>query len=230
MPAPLSIVMPVLNAARGLERSLPALGEGLDAGLIAELVLSDGGSTDATAKIADAAGAVWVEGAAGRGGQIARGIAAARCPWVLVLHADTVLAEGWTDAVASAFGQPGSAHYGTLAFDAAGVAPALVARWANLRSRVFGLPYGDQGLLLHRDLLDDIGGYPDLPLMEDVALARALRGRLKPLNIEARTSAARYERDGWLNRGARNLVLLTRYFLGADPAQLAESYRVQSRH
>ncbi|MEM8580644.1 MAG: glycosyltransferase, partial [Pseudomonadota bacterium] len=91
MPAPLSIVIPVLDAAAGLEKSLPALGEGLEAGLISELILSDGGSSDATAQIASDAGAVWVAGAPGRGGQIARGIAVAKSPWVLVLHADTIL-------------------------------------------------------------------------------------------------------------------------------------------
>lgn len=230
MPAPLSIVMPVLNAARGLEHSLPALAEGLEAGLIAELILSDGGSTDETARIADAAGAVWIEGPAGRGAQIAAGIAASRCPWVMVLHADTVLAPDWSEAVIAAFADAEFAYYGTLAFDVAGPAPAVVARWANLRSRVLGLPYGDQALLVHRSLLDARGGYPDLPLMEDVAMARALRGRLKPLNIRATTSAARYQRDGWFRRGARNLLLLARYFAGADPARLAEAYRAQSRH
>jgi rSAM/selenodomain-associated transferase 2 len=224
MPAPLSIVMPVLNAQSGLALSLPALAEGLEAGLISELVLSDGGSDDATRRVAEAAGAVWVRGARGRGGQIARGIAAARCPWVLVLHADTVLEPGWSDAVIAALSRPDLAYYGTLAFDARGLAPAWVAGWANWRSKLMGLPYGDQGLLVHRNLLDQAGGYPELPLMEDVALARALRGRLAPLGVLARTSAARYAREGWLVRGTRNLSLLLRYFAGADPARLAEAY------
>ncbi len=226
MPAPLSIVMPVLNAASGLEKSLPALAEGLEGGLISELILSDGGSTDATAEIAAAAGALWVKGARGRGGQIARGIAAAKSPWVLVLHADTVLPPGWSDAVHAAFRTPQQARYGWLAFDAQGFAPRAVAAWANLRSRVFGMPYGDQGLLVHQNLLDEVGGYPDQPLMEDVALARLLRGKLAPLGAIAMTSAARYQTEGWGRRGARNLTLLCRYLGGADPADLSDAYKL----
>lgn len=225
MPAPVSIIMPVLNAEHGLRRSLPALTEGLEAGLIAELILSDGGSSDATARVAEAAGAVWITGAPGRGGQIARGVAAARAPWLLILHADTALGPGWSGAVIDALPEAGRARYGDLRFDSGHPMARVVAGWANLRTRAFGLPYGDQGLLIHRDLLRKVGGIPDLPLMEDVALARALRGRLAPLGVTVSTSAARYEREGWLRRGARNLSLLARYLGGADPARLARAYR-----
>lgn len=229
MPAPLSIIMPVLNAETGLRRALPPLTEGLEAGLIAELILSDGGSSDATQRVADAAGAVWITGTPGRGAQIARGVAAAKAPWLLILHADTALAPGWSAAVIAALGKPGQAHFGDLRFASAHPMARLVAGWANLRARLFGLPYGDQGLLIHQDLLRDAGGMPDLPLMEDVALARALRGRLAPLGVTATTSAARYEREGWLRRGARNLGLLLRYLTGADPARLAQAYRPAPR-
>lgn len=229
MPAPLSIVMPVLNAAPGLAHSLPALGEGLQTGVISELILSDGGSEDETAQVARAAGAVWVAGAAGRGGQIARGIAVAKCPWVLVLHADTVLSEGWSEHVMAAFETPETARYCDLLFDARGLMPRVVAGWANLRSRHFGLPYGDQGLLVHQTLLERVGGYPPLPLMEDVAMARALKGHLAPLGAVAKTSAERYQREGWVRRGGRNLTLLARHFCGADPEDLAAAYRPKRR-
>jgi len=111
-----------------------------------------------------------------------------------------------------------------LRFDQRGLAPRLVAGWANLRSAC-GLPYGDQGLLLPRALYDAVGGYPDQPLMEDVALARALRGRLARLEGNAVTSAEKYRRQGWLRRGGRNLWTLMRYIMGASPDALAESYR-----
>ena len=226
MPAPLSVVIPTLNAAAGLPGAAAALMPGVEAGLIRELVVSDGGSQDATVEIAGALGAVTVAGPPGRGGQLARGVAAARGDWLLLLHADTVLAPGWVaGAEAHIARHPDSAGHFRLAFRAGGLAPRLVAGWANLRSRAFGLPYGDQGLLVSRDLLTGVGGIPDLPLMEDVALARALKGRLRPLAAEARTSAERYERDGWLRRGARNLGTLARYLAGADPALLAERYR-----
>lgn len=225
MPAPISVVIPTLNAADELPGCLAALMEGLEAGAIRELVISDGGSTDATQAIADAAGAVFVTGPPGRGGQIGRGAAAARGAWLLILHADTELAPGWAEAaLAHLRGGGGRAGHFRLAFRAAGPVPRFVAGWANLRSRIFGLPYGDQGLLVAAPLLAEVGGIPDLPLMEDVALARALRGRLVALPGVARTSARRYEADGWLRRGGRNLLTLARYLLGADPAHLARGY------
>ena len=112
-----------------------------------------------------------------------------------------------------------------LGFDVDGVMPRFVAGWANLRTALFGLPYGDQGLLIPQHVLDAIGGYPDQPLMEDVAIARRLRGQITRLPLTVRTSAARYRKDGWIRRGGRNLLLLLRYLLGADPASLARAYR-----
>ena len=223
----LSIVIPTLEAGAALPACLEAMFEGLRAGLIREVIVSDGGSTDATIAIADAAGAVVVTGPPSRGGQLRRGAAAAGGAWLMVLHADTVLPEGWVGAVRAQMAHGGPAAF-RLGFDAEGRAPRLVAGWANLRTQAFGLPYGDQALLVSRRAYEAAGGYPDIPLMEDVALARALRARreriaLLPLRVT--TSAARYRRDGWLRRGARNLWLLARYLCGADPARLAARYR-----
>lgn len=226
MPAPLSIVIPTLDAAMGLPATLAALIPGLEAGIIRDLVISDGGSTDATLALSEEAGARIVTGPKGRGGQIGRGVEAAQGDWLLILHADTVLSEGWVDAVQAHMARhPDSAGYFRLRFRASGIAPALVAGGANLRSRLFGLPYGDQGLLITRATLSAAGGIPDLPLMEDVALARALKGHLRPLAADAITSAARYERDGWARRALGNLWRLARFLLGADPAKLAARYR-----
>jgi len=225
MPAPISVVIPTLNAAAGLPGTAAALMPGLAQGLVRELIVSDGGSTDATRALAERLGAVWVAGAPGRGGQLARGAAAAAGDWLLLLHADTQLSPDWPAAVAAHLaGSPDKAGYFRLRFRARGAAPWLVAGWANLRSRLFGLPYGDQGLLINRRLLDEIGGVPDLPLMEDVALAGRLRGRLTPLPADAATAAERFVRDGWVRRGTRNLWTLARYLAGADPAALATSY------
>ncbi|PCJ05254.1 MAG: glycosyl transferase [Rhodobacteraceae bacterium] len=224
MPAEISIVIPTLNVDAELPGCLEALMEGLAAGLIRELVISDGGSQDATLQIAEAAGARVVEGPASRGGQLRRGCAEARGNWLLVLHADTQLAPGWSQVVSQhvQHGQ-GRPAYFKLGFRASGVMPGLVAGWANLRSRVFGLPYGDQALLIRRSMYDAAGGYPDQVLMEDVALVRRLRG-LVMLPARALTSAQRYQQQGWLRRGARNLWLLLRYFAGASPDTLARSY------
>lgn len=226
MPAPISVVIPTLNAADDLDGALSALVPGLEAGAIRDLVVSDGGSSDATAAIAEAWGGTVLDGPAGRGGQLRRGVEAAGGDWILLLHADTQLSPGWVDAaVAHIHDHPDEAGFFRLAFRSDGIAPRVVAGWANLRARLCGLPYGDQGLLVRRDVLDAAGGVPDMPLMEDVALARALRGRLRMLPATARTSARRYEREGWLRRGARNLGTLLRYLCGADPARLAERYR-----
>ncbi|MEL7106725.1 MAG: TIGR04283 family arsenosugar biosynthesis glycosyltransferase [Pseudomonadota bacterium] len=224
MPAPISIVIPTLNAGADLGRCAVALAEGLDAGLIRELVVSDGGSADTTLTIADELGANVVTGAASRGGQIGRGVAAAKADWLMILHADTVLDPGWTQAVALHLRDPARAGYFRLRFRAAGLAPRIVAGWANLRARRAGLPYGDQGLVIHRDLLARVGGVPDLPLMEDVALARALRGRLVMLGATAATSAARYQADGWTRRSLRNGLTLARYLTGTPPERLRAGY------
>lgn len=224
MRAPISIVIPTLNAADALPGCVESLMEGLNAGLIREVIISDGGSTDDTQRIADAIGAQVVNGAPSRGGQLRRGCAKARGDWLLVLHADTVLMPGWADVVSDHLGQGGAACF-RLAFRARGIGAAWVAGWANLRTRVFGLPYGDQGLLLPRDLYDRTGGFDDIPLMEDVALVCALATSPKLLDCVATTSAERYQRGGWLRRGARNLWTLTRYFAGVSPDRLVRAYR-----
>jgi rSAM/selenodomain-associated transferase 2 len=224
MRAPLSVIIPTLNAAEALQRSLPALTEGLSAGLVRELIISDGGSMDATRRIAEEAGAVLLSSATGRGGQLRRGSESANGEWLLFLHADTLLPPGWSAAVLAHLADAERAAYFHLRFAAQGTAPRIVAGWANVRSRVFGLPYGDQGLLISRALYDRIGGYQDIPLMEDVAIARALKGRLTSLPVVATTSAEKYLRDGWVRRGIRNLITLGRYLTGTDPDVLVDSY------
>ncbi len=223
MSAPISIVIPTLNAEKELPATLLSLMEGVHAGLIRELIVTDGGSTDQTLKIADEAGAEIVVGAASRGGQLRRGCDAARGEWLMVLHADTQLQSDWTTTVAGHLSSKSPAVF-KLSFRARGFGPFWVAGWANLRSRLFGLPYGDQGLLVPRRAYSATGGFPDQPLMEDVALIRSLpRARLLPVRVF--TSAERYSREGWIRRGSRNLWTLVRYYLGVDPEKLARSYR-----
>lgn len=223
--APLSVVIPTLNSADELARCLATLTEGLNAGLIRELIITDGGSTDATLSLAEKAGAEIVKGVKSRGGQLARGCAASNGDWLLVLHADTQLADGWSEAVLAHLSEStAKAGYFALRFRAPGFFPRVVARWAMLRSRVFGLPYGDQGLLIPRSLYQHVGGFADIPLMEDVHLARQLKGHLVCLEATATTSAEKYQRQGWLIRGGLNLLMLLRYLLGADPERLAKEY------
>ena len=224
--APISIIIPTLDAADRLGPCLGAVGEALFDGVVREVIFADGGSADTIAEVADGVGARLIDAPRGRGTQLAAGAEAAVGEWLFFLHADTVLPEGWADAVRTHMAQhPDKAGWFRLAFDAKGAWPRWVAGWANWRSRWLGLPYGDQGLLVSRRLYEEVGGYPAIPLMEDVAIARRLRGRLRGLSGVVTTSAARYQRDGWFRRGRRNLGTLLRYFLGVAPERLVERYR-----
>ncbi len=223
MRAPLSVIVPTLNAEKTLPGCLETLMEGVKSGIIREVLISDGGSSDATLKIAKDAGCEVLTGPASRGGQLRRGADHAQGAWLWFVHADSRLSEGWCIAVISHMSQE-TAGYGRLKFDDTGFAARWVAGWANLRSRFLGLPYGDQSLLIPRTLYQNVGGFVDQPLMEDVAMARALRGKLHPLDISIQTSASRYQRAGWVRRGSKNLTLLIRYLLGASPETLAKSY------
>lgn len=221
----ISVVIPTLDAAATLQRTLSPLVPAAVDGLVREVVVADGGSTDATLELAEDAGARIVATQRGRGVQLAAGCAAARGPWLLVLHADTELAEGWAQATADHIARRADkAGYFRLALDDRGVRARLWERGVALRCRAMALPYGDQGLLLSKTLYDAVGGFRPLPLMEDVDLARRLKGRLVPLAATAVTSAERYRRDGYLGRSTRNAVLLARYLAGADPERLARAY------
>jgi len=224
MPAQLSIVMPTLNAADRLGPVLGALKPGLDIGLIRELVISDGGSSDATEEIAEEVGATWISGPRGRGGQLLRGAEVARGDWLLFLHSDTVLSENWANEVRQHLNTQSKAGHFRLRFEADEFAPRFVEAWVRLRVRVFGLPYGDQGLLISRELYDRVGGFSDMPLMEDVDLAGRLRGRLVALDAVAMTGADRYLQVGWLRQGSRNLWRLVRFKCGVPVTRLMGDY------
>jgi len=225
MRAPLSIIIPTLNGADRLGPTLASVFEAVEDGLLAELIIADGGSGDEIQAVADEVGAALVQTAAGRGTQLAAAANIAQGQWLLFLHSDTVLSSGWPNTVRAHMAKGQNAGYFQLRFDAQGLAPKIVAGWANLRSKVFGLPYGDQGLLIPALLYCQIGGYPEIPLMEDVAIARKLTGKLRPIQATATTSAARYLAEGWLRRGSRNLFTLLMYFLGRAPEKLASDYQ-----
>jgi rSAM/selenodomain-associated transferase 2 len=227
MPAPLSIIIPTLNAAGDLPDCLQALMPGLELGLIREVIVSDGGSEDATPRIAGDTGATFLTDAKGRGAQLAAGADAARGGWLLFLHADTMLSPDWAERAAHHMERRAET---AAAFTLKYRSDDRAARWlearANRRARILGLPYGDQGLLISRKLYDAVGGFADVPLMEDVMIARALgKKRLVLLSAEARTSAEKYERDGWRKRAWSNAWLLTRFLMGASPETLAKVYR-----
>jgi rSAM/selenodomain-associated transferase 2 len=231
--ASLSIVIPTRNAAAQLPGCLGALGEARSGGLLREIVIADaaGGKGDGcaeTVEIGQGFGASVIVAPRGRGLQLAAGAARTSGDWLLFLHADTRLENGWSREVAAFIARDGAAETAAvfrLRLDAAAPQARRVERLATWRSRRLGLPYGDQGLLISRRLYDALGGYRALPLMEDVDLVRRLgKARLVFLDSAAVTSAARYRRDGWWLRPIRNLALLTLYFLGLPPRWLAWLY------
>lgn len=215
----LNVVIPALDAAASLPRTLAAL-DG------AEIVVVDGGSRDATVAIAQAHGARVISAPRGRGEQLAAGVAATRGEWLLLLHADTVLAPGWGAAArAHMENRARRAAYFRFALDSADPRARRLEQWVAWRCRVLALPYGDQGLLVSRVLLDVVGGIRPLPLMEDVDLVRRIgRARLAALRVDAVTSASRWERDGWQRRSLRNLGCLALWFAGVPPRRIARLY------
>ncbi|MGQ9365139.1 TIGR04283 family arsenosugar biosynthesis glycosyltransferase [Azospirillum sp. ST 5-10] len=226
-PVALDVVIPCLDAAAGLPAALAALAAEDREGDV-RVVVADGGSRDGSAAVARAAGAAVVTAPRGRGPQLAAGAAVGAAPWLLFLHADTRLGAGWRATVARFAGDPANARragYFRLRFDSPAPAARRLERLVAWRCRAFGLPYGDQGLLIARPFYEALGGYRPLPLMEDVDLVRRIgRRRLVPLAAEAVTSAVRYERDGWLRRPARNLLCLSLYAAGVPPALIRRIY------
>lgn len=218
----LDVIIPTLNAASALAATLAALPPGV------AVIVSDGGSMDGTSEMAQAAGARIVSSPPGRGRQLAAGAAEATRPWRLFLHADTTVSpEGWAGIVQHIERPEGRGLAASLrlAIDDPAWQARVIERAVALRVRLLGLPYGDQGLLIHRDLYDAVGGYPDQPLMEDVEIMRRLgRARHVVLSGEARTSAARWRRRGWIRQTALNLTCLGLYRMGVPADRIAKLY------
>jgi rSAM/selenodomain-associated transferase 2 len=227
-------IIPTLNAASTIEASVQSLIESERAGLNAGWIVSDGGSNDSTVEIAKRAGCSIVTGAQGRGGQLALGAQAAihanpNADWLLFLHADTHLEPGWTAHVRrfyDAYSNTQTAGFFKFALNDRSVDARRLERFVNWRARTLKLPYGDQGLLISKSFYQALGGFKPSPLFEDVDLIRRIGPRrLQGLNVRAITSAERFLREGYHLRSAKNIWLLTRYFLGEDTQSLAKAYR-----
>jgi len=224
----LSVIVPTLNAAQVLPATLSSLTELPES----EIIVVDGGSSDSTVRIASEYGATVLSAKSGRGTQLAAGADAAKCEWFLFLHADTVLEPGWPQRVQEFIRTANStmsAAYFRFALDHDSPQAQRLEKIVAWRCRRFGLPYGDQGLLIHRDLYRSAGGYSPVPLMEDVDFIRRLRrktGRqgLQCLPARAVTGSERYRRDGYLLRSSRNLLCLTAYWLGVPTQFIARLY------
>ena len=223
-PAPsISVIVPTLNEQACLTATLDALV--LSPG--DELIIVDAGSADDTPDIARRYTDRFCQGPRGRAQQMNFGAHHARGDILLFLHADTRLPTDGLDAVRRAMQQPGAVGGAfRLVITPATRGLRLVAWGTNLRSRYGGLPYGDQALFVPRRVFEELGGYDDVPFMEDIRLVQALRrrGRLALLPQAVATSGRRWQRDGVLFTTVRNIALMTLYFCGVQPATLKRWY------
>jgi rSAM/selenodomain-associated transferase 2 len=223
----LSVIIPTLNAGNILRITLDTLAAATS--LPHEVIVADGGSIDDTAVIATEGAAIFLETPRGRGRQLAAGAEAAAGEWLLFLHSDTRPQAGWAEAISAFVADPANryrAGFFRFALDDKARAARLLERIVRLRSSVFGLPYGDQGLLISRAYYEQLGGYKRLPLMEDVDIVRRIgRKQLRALPATAITSAEKYRRDGYLLRPLRNVLMLGLYAAGVSPSYLSTHYR-----
>ena len=192
-----------------------------------QLVVSDGLSDDETVSVAIGKGAQIALGYKGRGSQLRRGADLAQsADWLLFLHADTTLPKGWYHTLEDHVGtHPHKAAYFGLRYDHPGLSARIVEAFVRLRNWAWALPYGDQGLFISRDLYDEIGGYRDMPLFEDVDIIERIgRRKLRKLPQSVVSSCEKYKRDGFLRRGWRNFRLLRRYKSGETIDNLLRAY------
>lgn len=220
----LSIIIPTLNVEQSLETAIASAQTEADA----EIVLAAAGSIDGTLQAAVKHRCQFIAALAGRGIQLNAGAAVARGSILLFLHADTQLPPGYGQVVTNLLSQS-DVVLGAfqLAIDAPGTAYRLIERGTRWRSRWRQLPYGDQALFLRRDTFEQMGGFAEIPLMEDYEFVRRLRklGRIVTIDAPVLTSARRWQRLGPWRTTATNQLIVLAYHLGVSPERLAAWYR-----
>lgn len=220
----ISVIIPALNEEEVIEKTLRYL---MNAPEI-EVIVSDGGSMDQTVEIASRHARI-VASKSGRGNQMDAGAAEASGDILLFLHADTVLPENWKDEILLAMSDKrvvGGAF--SLCIDSDRYSHKIIAAAANIRSRLTSMPYGDQGIFARRSVFESIGGFRDIPIMEDVDLMQRLKraGKVVLLKDKVMTSARRWEKEGVVYTTLRNWLLITLYYMGVYPERLYRFYKV----
>jgi rSAM/selenodomain-associated transferase 2 len=220
----LSVIVPTLNEASGIAAHLEALQPLRRCG---EVIVVDGGSTDGTPALAAPSADAVIQVPQGRAAQMNAGARLARGELLLFLHADTRLPAGADRLIAQALADERRA-WGRFDVAIAGEHQLLraVAWTMNRRSRLTGIATGDQAIFVRRNVFEQIGGFPDLPLMEDIALSRALKREAWPVCLSARaiTSGRRWEGRGVLRTIVLMGCLRAGYWLGVETRRLAKAY------
>ena len=218
-----TIISPVL----GDEKALRALLGQLPATPDLEIVVVDGGEDPEIVAAVGAHGrAMLRRSPPGRARQMNAGATGATGEWLLFLHADSTLPPGWLTAVASLGDLPVGGWF-RFALDDPAWQARVIERIVSWRVRYLRLPYGDQGVFVRRQIFEQLGGFQEMPLMEDVEFVRRLVrvGPMAELPLPLSTSSRRWRRDGWWRRSMKNLTLLTLYHIGVSPARLARWYQ-----
>jgi len=223
----LSIIIPTLNEAEVLSETFDRLKKEGDT----EIIVVDGGSRDQSVEIARKYSDKVYIVPPGRAGQMNFGARQADGDILLFLHADSVPDEGGIQKAIASFSDPtvvGGAFQ--LQFNTQRFALRLIARFANIRTRMTRVPYGDQGLFILKRTFESLGGFPEVPIMEDVLMAIKMKqsGKIRLLREKIVTSARRWEKEGLFRTTIQNRLLMIGFGLGVSPVKLAEFRR--SRH
>ena len=219
-----SVIIPTLNEAERLPSTLERV-RGVEG---VEMIVADGGSRDATREVAGKAGATVIEAGKGRAEQMNAGVDRAQGRYLLFLHADTLLPEGFADTVRRTLDDPATV-LGAFGFRTDGVGLFMrIVEWGTyVRSSLFSWPYGDQAVFLEKRVFRELGGFGDLPIMEYFDLVRRLRcrGRVVTAPDCVVTSARRWRRLGILRTMLRNQTMILGYLAGVPAELLARFYR-----
>ncbi len=226
----ISIIVPALNEAATIVRTFSSLQHLRAAGH--EVILADGGSEDATVGLAEPFLDRLVRSPCGRARQMNAGARMATGEIFLFLHADNLLPER-ADRLITEGMKSQRRRWGRFDVRLSGAHPLLriVEEMMNLRSRFTGIATGDQAIFVERELFEAVGGFPDIALMEDIALSKILKPYGRPLCLRQRvlTSSCRWENNGILHTVLLMWKLRLSYFLGSDPKRLARLYKPLSR-
>jgi rSAM/selenodomain-associated transferase 2 len=220
----LSIIIPVLNEEENLSTTLNKLRSFRQSGH--EIIVADGGSTDRSLEIAHEMADTVLVSKAGRALQMNNGAAVASGDVFLFLHADTVLPQN-AEQVMSSFCRGEFWGRFDVRLSSGRIIFRLIEYLINIRSRLTSIATGDQAIFIERKLFDDVGGFPEIPLMEDIALSRLLKSKSRAVCLREKviTSSRRWEQKGVISTILLMWRLRLYYYLGVSPEKLSQLYR-----